>query len=224
MKLVKIAGIDPSNEGTERKSSCCSICRKPECFSEVCCKQENKCCDDRFFVSSIGNLEFSGTPNQNEPAVSSIAGRLNFVIYHLQEDISSVPDLENNNLFMKSLLNRSDLRRNGLVREIIIQPGFTIVLNDNSVPSSYPANVTYEVPGYLNNLMRPQSKIQKDLTFADFDWQSFNIPEDFIEFIRNFQITVTTRGKIIFSFEVITGLPDELTFVSRNKVVIRYSY
>lgn len=220
MKLVKIAGIDTSNEGTKNS---CSICRKPECFSEVCCKQENKCCDDRFFISSIGNLEFSGIPVQNEPAVSSISGHLNFVIYHLQENISSVPILENNNLFMKSLLNRSDLRRNGLVREIVIQPGFTIVLNNNSIPT-YPANVTYEVPGYLNNLMRPQSKIQKDLTFADFDWQSFAIPEDFIEFIRKFQITVTTQGKIIFSFEVITGLPDELTFVSRNKVVIRYSY
>lgn len=222
MKLVKITGL-ASNEGTKRKSSCCSICRKPECFSEVCCKQENKCCDDRFFISSIGNLEFSGVPVQNEPAVSSISGHLNFVIYHLQENISSVPILENNNLFMKSLLNRSDLRRNGLVREIVIQSGFTIVLNNNSVPT-YPANVTYEVPGYLNNLMRPQSKIQKDLTFVDFDWQSFAVPEDFIEFIRNFQITITTQGKIIFSFEVITGLPDELTFVSRNKVVIRYSY
>lgn len=222
MKLVKITGL-ASNEGTKRKSSCCSICRKPECFSEVCCKQENKCCDDRFFISSVGNLEFSGVPVQNEPAVSSISGHLNFVIYHLQENISSVPILENNNLFMKSLLNRSDLRRNGLVREIVIRPGFTIVLNNNSVPT-YPANVTYEVPRYLNNLMRPQSKIQKDLTFADFDWQSFAVPEDFIEFIRNFQITITTQGKIIFSFEVITGLPDELTFVSRNKVVIRYSY
>lgn len=220
MKLVKIAGIDTSNEGTR---SNCSTCRKPECFSEVCCKQENKCCDDRFFISSVGNLEFSGIPNQNEPAVSSISGHLNFVIYHLQENVSSVPILENNNLFMKSLLNRSDLRRNGLVREIVIQPGFIIVLNNNSIPT-YPANVTYEVPGYLNNLMRPQSKIQKDLTFADFDWQSFAVPEDFIEFIRNFQITVTTQGKIIFSFKVITGLPDVLTFVSRNKVVIRYSY
>lgn len=223
MKLVKITGL-ASNEGTKKRKSSCSTCRKPDCFSEVCCRQENKCCDDRFFISSVGNLEFSGVPDQNEDAVSSIAGHLNFVIYYLQENISSIPILEDNNLFMKSLLNRSDLRRNGLVREIIIQPGFTIVLNDNSVPNSYPANVTYEVPGYLNNLMRPQFKIQKDLTFADFDWQSFAIPEDFIEFIRNFQITITTQGKIIFSFEVITGLPDELTFVSRNKVVIRYSY
>lgn len=223
MKLVKITRLDTSSEGTKRKNNC-STCRKPDCFSEVCCKQENKCCDDRFFISSVGNLEFSGVPDQDENAVSSITGHLNFVIYYLQENISSIPILENNNLFMKSLLNRTSLRRNGLVREIIIQPGFTIVLNDNTVPNSYPANVTYEVPGYLNNLMRPQFKIQKDLTFADFDWQSFDSPEDFIEFIRDFQITITTQGKIIFSFEVIAGLPDELSFMSRNKVVIRYSY